>query len=161
MRAARVEDMAAVAEIYGHYVLHSHATFELTPPPVQAWEHHLSNDVEHGPYQMFVAFIDGRVVGYAKTGKFRERAAYDPSVEVSVYCAHDVAGRGIGTALYDRLLSTLPGDFHRAYAGIALPNAPSIALHERFGFTLAGTFREVGRKFDRWWDVSWFEKELT
>lgn len=84
---------------------------------------------------------------------------YGTSVEVSVYLTPDAAGHGIGTRLYDALFTALATeDVHRAYAGIALPNAASVRLHERFGFAHVGTYGEVGRKFGRYWDVAWYEK---
>jgi phosphinothricin acetyltransferase len=78
-----------------------------------------------------------------------------------VYCAPEAVGRGAGSALYEALFSELSTeDAHRAFAGVALPNDASLTLHQRFGFTEIGTFREVGRKFDKWWDVTWLERPL-
>ncbi|GHE76015.1 phosphinothricin N-acetyltransferase [Streptomyces longispororuber] len=102
-----------------------------------------------------------RILGYATSSPLRPKPAYATSVEVSVYCAPEAAGRGVGTLLYRRLLAALEGeDVHRAYAGIALPNPASVRLHERFGFRHLGTYREVGRKFGRYWDVAWYELPL-
>ncbi|MEO3976153.1 GNAT family N-acetyltransferase [Streptomyces sp. CAU 1734] len=103
----------------------------------------------------------GSVLGYATSSPLRPKAAYDTSVEVSVYCAPEAAGRGIGSLLYRALFAALEGeDVHRAYAGIAGPNEASARLHAWFGFRPVGTYREVGRKFGRYWDVTWYEKEL-
>ncbi|MFF1694643.1 GNAT family N-acetyltransferase [Streptomyces sp. NPDC058257] len=103
----------------------------------------------------------GLILGYATSSPFRTKPAYATSVEVSVYCAPDAAGRGIGTLLYKTLFEALEGeDLHRAYAGIAQPNDASGRLHERFGFRHVGTYREVGRKFGRYWDVAWYERPL-
>ncbi|MET9802570.1 N-acetyltransferase family protein [Streptomyces sp. NPDC006368] len=102
-----------------------------------------------------------RRLGYATSSPFRPKAAYSTSVEVSVYLAPEAVGRGIGTLLYDRLFGALADeDVHRVYAGIALPNDASVRLHARFGFRHTGTFTEVGRKFGRYWDVAWYEKDL-
>jgi phosphinothricin acetyltransferase len=101
------------------------------------------------------------VLGYAASGALRSRPAYDPSVETSVYVHHDRVGTGIGSRLYAALFAHLERqDVHRAFAGIALPNAASEALHARFGFRHVGTFTEQGRKFGRYWDVAWFEREM-
>jgi phosphinothricin acetyltransferase len=82
-------------------------------------------------------------------------------VETSVYIAPDAVGRGAGTRLYEELFRSIEHeDVHRALAGIALPNPASIALHERFGFKRVALFTEQGRKFERFWDVAWFEKPL-
>lgn len=103
----------------------------------------------------------GRVLGYASSSPFRPKSAYATSVETTVYVAPDAGRRGIGSLLYQALFDALAGEgLHRAYAGIARPNAASTRLHERFGFRHVGTYREVGHKFGRWWDVAWYEKEL-
>jgi phosphinothricin acetyltransferase len=103
----------------------------------------------------------GRVLGWATSSPFRARAAYATSVEVSVYCAADAVGRGVGTLLHKSLLEALEGeDPHRAYAGITQPNEASTRLHAKFGFQHLGTYREVGRKSGRYWDVAWYEKPL-
>ena len=114
-----------------------------------------------GRYRLFVAAVDTAVVGYASSSKFRHKPAYDPLVDTTVYVDPDHTGRGLGGALYEELFAALePEDVHRAFAGIALPNPASQKLHERFGFRLVGTFAEAGRKFGRYWDVSWYEKAL-
>ncbi|MEU6230036.1 N-acetyltransferase family protein, partial [Streptomyces sp. NPDC047042] len=95
------------------------------------------------------------------SGPFRAKPAYGTTVEVTVYLAPDAGGRGIGTLLYKALFEALAGeDVHRALAGIVTPNEASVRLHERFGFRYVGTYREVGRKFGRYWDVAWYEKDL-
>jgi phosphinothricin acetyltransferase len=79
-----------------------------------------------------------------------------------VYCRADAVGRGIGTRLYEGLFEALLSeDIHRIVAGVSLPNPGSIALHQRFGFRPVGVFSSVGRKFDRYWDVAWFERPLN
>ncbi|MEU8782180.1 N-acetyltransferase family protein [Streptomyces sp. NPDC048637] len=104
---------------------------------------------------------EGALLGYATSSAFRPKAAYAPSVEVTVYCAPHAAGRGVGTLLYKALFEALADeDVHRAYAGIAQPNEASHRLHTRFGFRHIGTFTEVGRKFGRYWDVAWYQKDL-
>ena len=96
-----------------------------------------------------------------RAGPCGPKPAYSTSVEVSVYCAPEAAGRGVGTLLYASLFEALAGeDLHRAYAGITQPNEASVRLHARFGFRPIGMYEEVGRKFDRYWDVAWYEKKL-
>ncbi|MFE3885139.1 GNAT family N-acetyltransferase [Streptomyces lydicus] len=103
----------------------------------------------------------GALLGYATSSAFRPKAAYAPSVEVTVYCAPHAAGRGIGTLLYTSLFKALADeDVHRAYAGITQPNEASTRLHTRFGFRHIGTYTEVGRKFGRYRDVAWYQKDL-
>lgn len=101
------------------------------------------------------------VVGWATTSPFRPRAAYDTTVESSVYCRRDRRGQGVGSALYSHLFEAIQEeDIARIVAGVALPNPGSFALHRRFGFVPVGTFTSVGRKFGRYWDVTWHERPL-
>jgi phosphinothricin acetyltransferase len=110
---------------------------------------------------LLVAIDEGRLVGYASTSRWRPKAAYDTTVESTVYVHPDAVGRGVGTALYSTLFDSLSQeDIHTIVAGISLPNPASVAMHERFGFRPVGVFGEVGRKFDRFWDVAWFQRPL-
>ena len=90
---------------------------------------------------------------------FRPKAAYETSVELTIYVAADERARGVGPRLYAALFEALRGeDVHRLLAGIALPNEASVRMHERLGFTCVGVYSEVGRKFGRYWDVGWWER---
>ncbi|MGH9158383.1 MAG: GNAT family N-acetyltransferase [Vicinamibacteraceae bacterium] len=102
-----------------------------------------------------------RAWDYASSSRWRPKPAYNSTVEVSVYCHPDARGRGCGTALYTALFTALEReDVHTIVAGVSLPNEASISLHERFGFRPVGVFHTVGRKFDKYWDVAWFERSL-
>jgi len=99
------------------------------------------------------------VKGYAGTTRFRPKAAYETTVETTVYCAPEAVGKGMGVRLYSELFARLKSeDIHRFVAGYALPNAASEALHRRFGFKVVGVFSENGRKFGKYWDVCWTER---
>ncbi|MFD7710307.1 GNAT family N-acetyltransferase [Streptomyces sp. NPDC059786] len=166
-------DLEALTDLYNHYVRETPITFDtavFTPAERRPWL--LSHPVD-GPHRLMVATgpdrapdrtpgaSGERLLGYATSSAFRAKPAYATSVEVTVYLAPDAGGRGIGTLLYRALFDALAGeDVHRAYAGIAQPNEASVRLHERFGFRHVGTYREVGRKFGRYWDVAWYEKDL-
>ena len=160
IRTAVGADLAAITRIYNHYVTHSHATFDVGAFSVadrQPW----FAQFDGGRYRCLIAEEAGTLLGYACSMPFKAKAAYQTSVEVSVYVAAETHRRGIGTALYRQLLPALQTeDLHRAYAGIAQPNEPSMALHAAFGFVQAAHYREVGRKFDRYWDVIWLERAL-
>lgn len=160
VRAARPSDAAAIVAIYGRYVAESYATFDLEAPSVETWQAKITGArAEEGHHVLVAEDGAGAVTGYAYSGTFRERAAYARTVETSVYVA--APGGGVGSALYERLLALVDdGPAHRALAGIALPNDPSVRLHERCGFHHVGTFTQVGRKFDRWWDVGWYERDV-
>ena len=104
---------------------------------------------------------DGTVTGYAYGSPHREREAYRTSCDVGIYIDPAYARAGTGRALYDALFSLLAEqDYHAAFAGIALPNAASIGLHEAMGFTLVGIYREVGWKMGAWRDVGWWQRLL-
>ncbi|MFD3834767.1 GNAT family N-acetyltransferase [Streptomyces sp. NPDC058642] len=156
-------DLKALTDIYNHYVRETPITFDtsvFTPEERRPW---LLSHPEDGPYLLKVAaHADSQeILGYATSSPFRAKPAYATSVEVTVYLAPHAGGRGIGTLLYKALFEALAAeDVHRAYAGIAQPNEASRRLHERFGFRHVGTYGEVGRKFGRYWDVAWYEKEL-
>ncbi|MFI6562728.1 GNAT family N-acetyltransferase [Streptomyces sp. NPDC050534] len=163
VRPGAEADLEALTDIYNHYVRETPITFDtavFTSEERRPW---LLSHPEDGPYRLMVA-TDGdtqEILGYATSSPYRTKPAYRTSVEVTVYVAPHAGRRGIGTLLYKALFETLAGeDLHRAYAGIAQPNEASTRLHERFGFRHLGTHREVGRKFGRYWDVAWYEKEL-
>jgi len=161
IRAARADDLTQLNELYNHYVRETAITFDVKEYTVEERRPWFGRFGERGRYRLLVAHEDGRLLGYAGTLPFRAKAAYETSVETTIYLWPDAHGRGLGGRLYDRLFADVAGeDVHRAYAGITLPNPGSIALHRRFGFSPIGLYREVGRKFDRYWDVQWFEKEL-
>ncbi|WP_409471506.1 GNAT family N-acetyltransferase [Streptomyces sp. HC307] len=156
-------DLEALTDLYNHYVRETPITFDtavFTPEERRPW---LLSHPEDGPHRLMVATdADSQeILGYATSSPYRAKPAYDTSVEVTVYVAPHAGRRGIGTLLYKALFEALAGeDLHRAYAGIAQPNEASARLHERFGFRYVGTYREVGRKFGRYWDVAWYEKDL-
>ncbi|MEV0264984.1 N-acetyltransferase family protein [Streptomyces sp. NPDC050617] len=157
-------DLGALTDLYNHYVRETPITFDTTPFTPEGRRSWLLSYPEDGPYRLLVAQESrgGPILGYATSGRFRAKAAYGTSVETTVYCAADAGGRGVGTLLYKALFEVLAQqDVHRAYAGITQPNEPSHRLHRRFGFEPIGTYHEVGRKFGRYWDVTWYEKRLS
>jgi phosphinothricin acetyltransferase len=163
VRAGVEADIGALTDLYNHYIRETAITFDtlaFTPENRLPW---LRSHREDGPHRLLVAqdVPTARILGYATSSPFRPKPAYSTSVEVSVYCAPEAVGRGVGTLLYASLFAALEGeDVHRAYAGISQPNEASERLHKRFGFRYLGTYEEVGRKFGRYWDVDWYEKPL-
>lgn len=160
VREARDADATRIAAIYNHYVVDDIATFETEPVAAADMAARMAAVVEAG-LPWLVAARDGAIAGYAYAARWRPRAAYRRSVEVSVYLAQDATGRGLGRALYERLLDALrERGVHAAIGGVALPNAASVALHERLGFVQVAHFREVGHKFGRWIDVGYWQLRL-
>ncbi len=161
IRPAVREDLARIVEIYNYYVINTPITFDLEPLKVEQRVKWFEEHAGTKRHRLFVAEDAGRIIGYAGTGQFRDKAAYDTSVETTIYCAHDALRRGIGSMLYRKLFAALRNeDIHRILAGITLPNEASVEMHRGFGFTEAGVFIENGRKFDRYWDVVWMQRPL-
>ncbi|MEL6553516.1 MAG: N-acetyltransferase family protein [Cyanobacteria bacterium J06621_11] len=163
VRDACHQDLSSLVDLYNRYILETSITFDLSPYTVeqrrQSWFDHYNKT---GRYRLMVAECDGQIVGYASSSQFAAKAAYETSVETSIYVALGRGNEGIGSQLYTALFQALAAeDIHRAYAGITLPNDASIAIHQKFGFKQSGIFREVGRKFDQYWDVAWYEKEFS
>ena len=161
IRPATHADLPRLTEIYNHYVVHTPVTFDVEPYTVERRETWFSQFAASGRYRLFVAEENGSVVGYAGTTRFRPKAAYETTVETTIYCDQRTIGKGIGSRLYGTLFDALQAeDIRRIVAGYTLPNAASAALHERFGFHRVGVFTENGRKFGRYWDVAWNERPL-
>ncbi|EXS70606.1 acetyltransferase [Sphingobium sp. Ant17] len=159
IRSAMTGDACAIQAIYAPVVEHTAISFEEAPPSVVEMAARIEATLQDYPY--LVAEQGGEVVGYAYASQHRTRAAYRTSVDVTVYIADGVRRTGVGRALYGHLLPDLAGrGFHAAFAGIALPNKGSIALHESMGFTPLGIYRDVGRKFGKWHDVGWWQRLL-
>ena len=157
IRAASPEDAEAIARIYGHYVRESVVTFETEPPAASEIAGRMVEVAESG-LPWLTAKVDGVLVGYAYATRWRTRAAYRFAVEITVYLDPDHIGRGLGTALYQRLFEELrKAGIHTAIGGIALPNPGSIALHEKMGLKKVAHFAEVGQKFGRWVDVGYWQ----
>lgn len=166
VRSARSDDADAIANIYNPFIERTHITFEETPIsgadvlarmaaieglglPWLVWD---VGEVDQQP----------RILAYAYAGHFRERASYRFTVETAIYVAQAASGKGMGRKLYSQLLDELRlRRRHRAIGGIALPNEASVKLHEQLGFRWVGTFTQVGRKFDKWIDVGFWELDLT
>jgi phosphinothricin acetyltransferase len=161
LRAAVISDLPRLTEIYNHYVVNTPITFDLEPKTVESRISWFEQFSLAGRYRLLVAEADGLVLGYAGTTRFRPKAAYDTTVETTIYCCPNTTGKGIGSRLYAALFEAIAAeDIRRIVAGYTLPNPASAKLHERFGFKLIGVFTQVGRKFGRYWDVAWTERPL-
>jgi phosphinothricin acetyltransferase len=149
-------DAAAIAAIYAPYIRDTTITFE--EEPVSEAEMAARIAKVTADYPWLVLEEGGALLGYAYGSTWRTRAAYRFSTETAIYLASGAQGRGLGTELYRALLHELRArGFHSALGCLALPNEPSVRLHERLGFRKAGHMREAGRKFDRWVDVGFWE----
>ena len=161
IRPGRESDIPDITELYNHYVKTSSATFDLDARTLENRLEWFSTFSETGPYRILVAEENGHVLGYAYSSQLRSKAAYDTSVECTVYVKSNSTGLGIGRALYTELFYQLANEkIHRVYANITVPNPESVRLHEAFGFKHIGTFTEVGYKFDKYHDTVWYELAL-
>lgn len=157
IRSAAAADAADLARIYNHYVAHTYASFETAPVTATDMSSRLAQ-VLGAPLPWLVAETAGRVVGYAYAARWKGRAAYRHSVESTVYLAADNVGKGVGLRLYVALIEALrTASAHTVIGGIALPNEPSVRLHEKLGFAKVAQFHQVGYKFDRWIDVGYWQ----
>lgn len=152
-------DAEAIREIYRPHIEDSSVSFELETPSAEVIAERIQETQRN--WVWLVAEHDGVVVGYAYGGQHRTRAAYDESVETSVYLHRDATGRGVGRLLYTALFERLAGlGYCQAYAGATLPNPASVAFHESMGFVVLGVFPKIGYKFGRFHDVIWLHREL-
>lgn len=159
IRAANHEDAEEIARIYNHYIEETIVTFEEIP--ITGVEIVLRMGDGDPRHPWFVDEVEGRIMGYAYAGTWKGRCSYRHSVESTVYLDPAAVGGGLGTALYERLLDELEKNgVHVVIGGVTLPNAASVALHEKLGFEKMGQFTEVGRKFDRWLDVGYWQLTL-
>ena len=153
IRHAGPADAEAIRAIYNYEIENETATFDLVPRSMEdqlAWQ-----NARSGAFCVFVAELDGEVVGFGALSPYKERPAYRTTVEDSVYVRRDLSRHGIGRAILAHLLQTAAdGGFHSVMARITTLSEGSIALHSALGFQLVGIEREVGRKFNKWLDVA-------
>lgn len=159
IRIASPHDGHDIAEIYAPIVEHTHISFELVPPTAEEMARRITAALKS--HVCLVAEEAGRVNGYVYAGAHRDRAAYGWSTDTTIYIRDGSRGKGLGRSLYAALLRILAAqNYRRAFAGIALPNAGSVGLHEAVGFRHIGTYPEAGFKFGRWHDVGWWSFQL-
>ena len=160
VREAATGDADAIARIYNHYVAESIVTFEESPVSSADMTQRILEIRDDGLPWLVAELGDG-VAGYAYASKWKGRCAYRYATEITVYLGMESQGQGVGSLLYMQLFDKLrQRGMHTVIAGIALPNAASVALHEKMGLEKVAHFREVGRKFDRWIDVGYWQATL-
>lgn len=158
IRLATRDDAGQIQAIYAPYCS-TPISFELEAPTVEEMARRI--DKLRSEYPWLVCETGAEILGYAYASRHRERAAYQWSVDVSVYLNAGQHRRGLGRALYTALFGVLAlQGYVNAYAGVALPNAASVGLHESVGFALVGVYRQVGYKCGAWHDVAWYHRPL-
>jgi L-amino acid N-acyltransferase YncA len=159
LRLAEIADAAAIQAIYAPIVRDTIISFELEVPTIAEVAQRITKTLPQHPW--LVATEHETVVGYAYASRHRERAAYQWAVDVSCYVHPDRRGQGLGRGLYTELFRRLVNQgYYHTFAGIALPNTASVALHEAMGMRPLGVYRQVGYKLGAWHDVGWWQGEL-
>jgi L-amino acid N-acyltransferase YncA len=159
IRKATESDASAIAEIYNYYVLNTIITFEIDPVSPDDMRKRIEGKIVK--YDWIVGEANGKITGYAYYGPYRERAAYDQTVESTVYLAKEERGKGYGRQIYGRLIEMATERGYRQMIGvIALPNPESVKLHSQLGFVEAGILKKVGYKFGRYLDTGMWQKTL-
>jgi phosphinothricin acetyltransferase len=159
LRHARVEDAAAIQEIYRPFVQDTAISFETDVPTIAQMSQRIEASLTN--WAWLVAEVNGEIAGYAYGSSHRARAAYNWSVETSAYLHPDFHRQGIASLLYGELFKELEQrKFGSAFAGITVPNDASIGFHAAMGFEMIGRFPKVGRKFGRWHDVAWMSRPI-
>jgi len=159
IRIATPQDAAAIVDIYAPIVRETAISFELEAPTVPQMQQRIEETLLQWPW--LVCDRQTEVLGYVYATRHRARAAYQWSVDVSVYIRAGMRRTGLGRALYTSLFELLAlQQFHNCYAGITLPNPDSVGLHETLGFQPVGVYRHVGYKLGTWHDVGWWQLTL-
>jgi phosphinothricin acetyltransferase len=161
IRTGKLADVSSITDIFNYYIEHSNARFEESPLSLDnrlEWFSQFKPDSRH---QIYVAIDNGKLIGFACSQPYRAMAAFDETVEVTVYLAPFIHGKGVGSKLYEKLFSAIQAHgVHRVLSGVALPNEASIALHKRFGFREVGVFNEYAKKNGEYISSMWLEKKF-
>lgn len=162
IRSGTVDDLGAINDIYNSYIVDKHTSFDTKPWTTRerlAW---FAKYRAPSRYEFVVLELDGEIKGFASSSPFRDKAAYDSSVETTVVIDEEVVGNGYGRLLLGEVVARLQSspDLHRAYALIALPNEPSVRLHLELGYRTVGVLDEVGYKLGRFHSVQMMELAL-
>ena len=164
IRTATVEDAEEILNIYAYYVKNTASTFEYDVPSLEEFRRRIEKTLQKYPY--LVILEQGNIVGYAYAGAFKERAAYDWSVEMTVYIARDAKRLGLGRKIYEELERQLKEmGILNLYACIGDPivedeylTKDSEKFHQHLGYRKVGEFHKCGYKFGRWYNMIWMEK---
>lgn len=159
IRLVQESDVEQMLAIYAPFIQETPTTFELEVPTIEQFQQRIHIILEHAPW--LVCEIEGEILGYAYASQHRQRAAYQWSVESSVYVGDKFRRKGVGIALYTSLFQLLQlQGFYNVYAGITLPNLASVTLHENLGFSQIGIYDLVGYKLGKWHNVGWWQLSL-
>jgi len=159
IRDVSLSDIPQITEILNHYIIHDSCTFQIEPYSVAKISEKIAEITKVYPY--IVMEEDNEVIGFAYASRWREKQAYDKSAETTIYLNPQQKHKGLGKILYQELIEQLrEKNFRLLVACLTLPNPPSVRLHESLGFEKAGEFKDAGYKFNRWYNVGFWQKVL-
>ena len=159
IRSATLDDAEQILKIYAPYITDATTSFELTVPTLDEFKDRMTKIMSRYPF--LVAEAEGEIAGYAYGCEHRARKAYQWSAECSVYISENHQRQGLGRKLYTQLFTQMKElGIANVFGGVTLPNDASVALHESMGFKKVGVYKNIGFKFDQWWDVGWWQLEL-
>ena len=159
IRVAKSSDANSIGHIYRQYVEETTVSFEYQAPTDSEIKYRIKNTIKDYPW--VVVEENNIVKGYAYASSHRDRAAYNWSADCSVYLSKEIHGKGFGKLLYKKIFNYLTQqNIVNVFAGIGLPNDRSVKFHESLGFKEIGTYKNIGFKFNNWWDVSWYQLRL-
>ena len=159
IRTVQLSDAEAILQVYAPFITDTCISFEYVVPSVEEFAQRIASISAEYPY--IVLEEDGEIVGYAYSHRYLERVAYSWDVEVTIYLAPKVQGKGLGVILYDALEKLMAlQNIKNLYSCITGDNVHSIEMHRSMGYELIGTFPKAGFKHDRWLDVVWMAKAI-
>ncbi len=159
VRSVATQDIPRICDIYNYYIKETYNTFETDEISKDEMEKRV--EVVIAMFPLLVSVENDHVMGYAYATRWQARSAYKYSAEASIYSAPEAKGQGLGTQLYIDLLNELKHlGIHTVMGGIALPNAESVALHEKLDFVKVAHFKEVGFKHNHWIDVGYWQLRI-
>jgi len=159
IRQIKTSDISEILPIYNYHVKNTIVTFDIIPLSIEQYSKKVERISNEFPFLVYVE--NNEILGYAYASKWRQKPAYNHTVESTVYTKNIAQGKHIGTKLYLELIKQLKvKDYKTIIGGISLPNEPSIQFHEKFGFKKVGHFSKVGKKFDQWVDVAFWQLNL-
>jgi phosphinothricin acetyltransferase len=153
IRKATLEDAIKICNIYNYYIENTAVTFETSPISEIEMRQRMENIINAG-FLFYVGEINDKIIGYCYTQRWKDRCAYETTIEESIYLDKNETGKSYGTQLFKHLLENIDKtETHVLIGGICIPNDDSVRLHEKFGFKQISNMKEIGRKFGKWQDV--------
>jgi len=161
IRPATGSDLPLLTEIYNHYIINTNIAFDTDEMSVADYKPWFDKYSDSGPYRLFIAELEGKVIGSAGSRQYRDHPAFIETVEFGIYLRPEARGKGVGRKLYGALFDAIKDEkVHLVVAGVALPNPASVALHKAMGFAEVGVFDQYAQKNGQYISSMWFQKRM-